>query len=208
MRRFGREFGISENNRAGSRIVHGDAAGAVHPAGDLRLTAENGRIDPALVAGLYVEHAEELRAFLIGVLRSGDLANEVLQATFARAVESGHTAQEESLKGWLFRVAYNEAMLVRRRQKLQGESLRKLAWNRPERQEGPDDHVTRWETVARVQKALENLPEEQRQVVRMRIYEDKTFATIAEELQAPLGTVLTRMRLALRKLAAQFRSDE
>lgn len=171
-------------------------------------TADNGRIDPALVAGLYLEHAEELRAFLIGVLRSGELASEVLQATFAKAVESGHTAREESLKGWLFRVAYNEAMLVRRRQQLQGKSIRKLAWGRPEQQKTPDDHLTRWETVARVRKALDELPPEQQQVVRMRIYDEKTFAAIADELNVPLGTVLTRMRLALGKLATHLRSEQ
>jgi RNA polymerase sigma-70 factor (ECF subfamily) len=37
-------------------------------------------------------------------------------------------------------------------------------------------------------------------VVRKRIYEDKTFRVIAEEMGAPLGTVLTRMRSALAKL--------
>ena len=51
---------------------------------------------------------------------------------------------------------------------------------------------------------MERLPVEQRRVIRMRIYEDKTFAVIAEELGAPLGTVLTRMRLALRKLEAEL----
>lgn len=35
----------------------------------------------------------------------------------------------------------------------------------------------------------------------MRIYEEKSFAEIAEELSVPLGTVLTRMRLALKKLS-------
>ena len=39
----------------------------------------------------------------------------------------------------------------------------------------------------------------------MRIYEEKTFAVIAEELSIPLGTVLTRMRLALKRLSRQIR---
>ena len=38
----------------------------------------------------------------------------------------------------------------------------------------------------------------------MRIYEEKTFAQIARELDAPLGTVLTRMRSALRKLHSRL----
>ena len=85
------------------------------------------RIDPAVVAALYVEHADELRAFLIGVLRNSELAGEVLQATFTKAVEVAHTAREETRKGWLFKVAFNEAMLVRRRQWQQEQSVRRLA---------------------------------------------------------------------------------
>lgn len=168
---------------------------------------ENGRIDPAVVAALYVEHADELRAFLVGVLRNGELAGEVVQATFARALEAGHTARAESLKGWLFRVAFHEAMAVRRRQALDQKSARRRAWTPHEAGETPEDHLTRWETVARVRQALHTLPPEQRRVVQMRIYEDKTFQAIADELQLPLGTVLTRMRLALKKLAEHFPSD-
>ncbi len=42
----------------------------------------------------------------------------------------------------------------------------------------------------------------------MRIFEEKTFAAIARELSAPLGTVLTRMRLALDKLARELKADK
>ncbi|MBL8825420.1 MAG: hypothetical protein JNM18_00445, partial [Planctomycetaceae bacterium] len=57
-----------------------------------------------------------------------------------------------------------------------------------------------WETVVGVRQAIEQLPAEQRQVVRLRIYENRTFAEIATALKLPLGTVLTRMQLALKKL--------
>jgi RNA polymerase sigma-70 factor, ECF subfamily len=172
------------------------------------LTAENGRIDPAIVASLYVEHADELRSFLIGVLRDGELASEALQATFVKAMEAGHTAREETHKGWLFRVALNEALAIRRRQKVDHKSLRKLAWTKPEPGESPEDHVTRWESVSRVKAALNCLPAEQFEVVHKRIYEQKTFAVIAAETGAPLGTVLTRMRLALKKLEERLKADD
>lgn len=165
------------------------------------------RLSPAAVAALYVEHADELRAFLIGVLRNGDLASEALQATFVKATELGHTAQKESLKGWLFRVAFHEAMLIRRRRRLDEKAVRQLAWSRHRADVTPEDHVTRWELVERVKTALEGLPEEQRQVVHLRIYEEKKFAEIAELVGAPLGTVLTRMRLALQKLDAELQAD-
>ena len=169
-------------------------------------TADNGRIDPAVVAALYVEHADELRAFLVGVLRDGELAGEALQATFVKAMEAGHTASEDTRKGWLFRVAFHEALALRRRQKVNDQSLRKLAWTRPQPGESPEDHVIRWESVARVKAALDRLPPEQREVVHKRIYEQQTFAAIAQQTGAPLGTVLTRMRLALKRLGDELAS--
>ncbi len=158
------------------------------------------RIDPAVVAALFVNHGEELRRFLNGILRNHEQANDVLQITFARAVERGHTAREESLKAWLFRVAFNEAIAQRRRQNVQAKAHEILAARGPRETAGPDTRLLRWETVDQVRAALEQLPAEQRQVVRMRIYEEKKFIEIAAELSLPLGTVLTRMQLALRKL--------
>ena len=55
---------------------------------------------------------------------------------------------------------------------------------------------------------MKTLPVEQQIVVRMRIDEGKTFAIIASELNVPLGTVLTRMRLAIKKLQAQLKPED
>ena len=169
---------------------------------------DESRIDPAVVATLYLDHADGLRAFLIGLLRDRDAAAEALQSTFTKAMESGHTARKETLKGWLFKVAYNEAMAIRRRQKIHSKSMQKLAWHRTGEQEQPDDNVSRGETIHRIRTALGVLSVEQQQVVRMRIYEEMTFAAIADSLGLPLGTVLTRMRLALRKLQREFDDHE
>lgn len=175
-----------------------------------RLTTTNEvRIDPAVIAALYLEHGDELRAFLLGVLKDHDFAQEALQATFIKAMEQGHTAREETRKGWLFRVAFHEALAIKRRGKSYNKNLRKMAWSRlnPE-EDSPDDRLCRWETIVNVREALEKLPENQRDVVRMRIYEEKTFAEIAEELKVPLGTVLTRMRLAMRRLESLFHNKK
>jgi RNA polymerase sigma-70 factor, ECF subfamily len=170
-------------------------------------SADAERIDPALVASLYVKHGEELRLFVLGVLRDADLATDVLQATFAKAVEVGHTAREETLKGWLFRVAFHEALALRRKQAVRDKANRRLAVENGSRSESPVDEVCRWETVASVRQALNQLPPEQRQVVQMRMYEQKKFITIAEELGLPLGTVLTRMQAALKKLRKHLKKD-
>jgi RNA polymerase sigma-70 factor (ECF subfamily) len=168
-------------------------------------TAEETRLEPAVVARLYIEHAEELRRFLQGVLRNADLVADALQMTFVRAIEVGHLAQTESLKGWLFRVAYNEAMLVRRRQGVHDRATRRLAWNNRAGDRSPSDQLAWSETVDRVRDAIAELPPEQQAVVRSRIYEEKTFAAIAEETGLPLGTVLSRMHLALGKLRKRLK---
>jgi RNA polymerase sigma-70 factor (ECF subfamily) len=158
------------------------------------------RIDPALVASLYLKHGDEIRYFLLGVLRDSDLAGEALQAAFAKAVEVGHTVHEESLKSWLFRVAYNEALVIRRRQATGERILERIAWETSREEPSAASRSSRWETVTAVRAALDSLPAEQRQVVRMRMYDQKKFAEIARELGLPLGTVLTRMQLAIKKL--------
>jgi RNA polymerase sigma factor (sigma-70 family) len=164
----------------------------------------------ARVMACYEAHGGELGRFVLGVVRDPDLAGDVMQATLSRALELGHTARPETLKGWLFRVAFHEAMAVRRRARAGDAARRKLAdlggaSARPAAQ--PDDPLIRFETVQGVRQALRALPEEQRRVVVARIYDDKTFAQIARETGLPLGTVLTRMRLALDKLRLALRSD-
>ena len=154
-----------------------------------------------MVAELYVQHAAELRAFLTGVLRNADWVSEALQSTFVKVAQAGRTAQPETIKGWLFRVAYNEAMLLRRKQEVNHRAIQKVAWQAPSSSSQPaDESLLKQELVERVRRGLDTLPADQRLVVRLKIYEDKTFAEIARELGIPLGTVVTRMRAALQKL--------
>ena len=97
-------------------------------------------------------------------------------------------------------MAFREALTARRRHQTRVEACRRLASLGFSRGERPEEGLIRAETVAAVRRALEQLPAEQSKVVWARMYEDKTFAQIAEESGLPLGTVLTRMRLALEKL--------
>jgi RNA polymerase sigma-70 factor (ECF subfamily) len=162
------------------------------------------KLDPSLVAAFYGEHAAELHHFLVGVLRDSQLASDVAQSAFARLLEQGHQAREESRKGWLFRVAYHEALAVRRRQGRGWQHVQRAAWTRPMSSPAADEPMLRREQVESVRQALHELPPTQQQIVRMRIYEEKTFAVIAQELGIPLGTALGRMRAALQKLQQRF----
>ena len=165
---------------------------------------ESQRLSPERVAAVYAELGVEIRAFLLGLTRDPEQSEELLQATFGRLVEVGHTARDESLRGWLFRVAYNEALLVRRRQATGERILMRTAWSREATTVPAEEPLVQAETVQRVRQAIAELPPEQQQIVRLRIYDNKTFAAIAAELKIPLGTALGRMQAALTKLRVRL----
>jgi RNA polymerase sigma-70 factor (ECF subfamily) len=194
-----KKFTWRNNNATGERISLHKPLEADDGRSDLLSAADEGKLDPAVVSELFETHAEELRRFLIAVVRDGQLANDAVQAAFAKMVERGHETKEESRKAWLFRVAYNEALVVRRRQATGRNVLERVAWS-VDQQAVPADPLVRDELIERVQAAIRELPPDLQRVVRMRIYEEKTFAVIAEELKIPLGTALGRMRTALMKL--------
>lgn len=158
-------------------------------------------LDPAVVAALYAEHGAELRRFLFGVLRDEALAGDVLQSTFVKLLEVGQESREASRKAWLFRVAYHEALAIRRREATGQRVLRQEAlWRQIAGSQRESDPLVSQETAEQIKQALQALPAEQSQMVRMRIYEGRKFAEIAAELKIPLGTALARMRAALKKL--------
>lgn len=170
------------------------------------------RLSAESVRALYEVHGRDLLTFLIGVLRDQDAAWDVSQITFQRLLEVGHLARHETVRGWLFKVAFHEAMAFRRKQsrseRIQRELTVGLSEGRGVDFQSAMQSLVREEEVARLRALMQQLPDEQQFVVRQRIQEEKTFAVIAEELQVPLGTVLTRMRLAIQKLQKWFGRED
>jgi RNA polymerase sigma-70 factor (ECF subfamily) len=164
-------------------------------------SAESG----AALASLFRREREPLRRFLVGLLRHSAEADDVLQQVFLKLVDAWATIRLDTARSWMFTVAYHEALARRRQRKRQAAILEDLwarpAWAGSRPPESPDDGAMRHEAVAAVRRALAKLPEPQRDVVERRMYQNQTFAAIAAELDCPLGTVLTRMRLALQSLA-------
>jgi RNA polymerase sigma factor (sigma-70 family) len=165
------------------------------------------RLDAAEIHAIYERWHTDVRRFLMATTGDAELAAELLQATFSRLVEAGHAARPESMRGWLFKVAHNEFRLSRRRAATHARWLDGAA---PRATAGSAawEEASRSEEQAVVRRALAELPPEQRQVVEARIDHGKSFALIAAEHGLPLGTVLTRMRLALAKLRRALGEDQ
>ncbi|MFI4876474.1 MAG: RNA polymerase sigma factor [Blastopirellula sp. JB062] len=165
------------------------------------VTFDKSPIDAALVEEFYREHADRLQRFVWGVVRDAPTAADVVQATFVKFASHGGGVAPAARKTWLYQVAYREALASRRRKAQARQADSRLQWLR----EGwdsaaPETELVRGELIDEVRQAIDRLPDELKQIVRLRTYEEKTFAEIAERLQIPLGTALGRMRTALAKL--------
>jgi RNA polymerase sigma-70 factor (ECF subfamily) len=165
--------------------------------------------DPAWLAALYLDHAPGLRRFVVGVLRDREAADDVVQATFAKAAQAAADIPPEAIRSWLYRVAFHEAVNWKRRSQVQRKATRKL-WDRQQNRgsERPEEPLVRREIVEQVREAVEGLSANQLEVVRARVYQDRTFAQIAAEMGLPLGTVLTHMRRALDQLRRKLKRDD
>ena len=150
-----------------------------------------------------------LRVYVFGILRNNEMVDDVLQTVFRKALEQGASVDPQSVRAWLTRVAHNEALLLKRKQGVDSRAMTRLGsgqagtgLSESDSASLPIDDIIQRETAEKVRAAVQQLPPDQRFVVERRIHGEQTFAEIAAELGIPLGTVLTRMRLALGKLRA------
>lgn len=159
--------------------------------------------DQAALNALFDRHETPLYCFLLGVLRDSHQAEEALQETFVRALERLDGVDPEHLRGWLFTVAYHQAMLLRRREASRSRRLRPIAVSPDGAADplpGPLDQLQSSDDARRLRDLLDQLPPPQREVIRQRVYEGKKFREIADALGCPLNTALARMHEGLKRL--------
>ncbi|HKW44559.1 MAG TPA: sigma-70 family RNA polymerase sigma factor [Candidatus Eremiobacteraceae bacterium] len=160
--------------------------------------------DPAALAEVYERHAPGCRGVAFRVLRDDALAEDAVQEAFAALWRrrDGMTARAAGLGPWLVVVTRNAALTLLRadtRRRLREE--REFAGTPAGRSGDPSDALTAKETAASVVAALDGLPSEQREVIRLAYYERLTLAQVSERTGAPLGTVKRRAQIALQRLA-------
>ena len=148
-----------------------------------------------------------LRAFLRGRLGQDSDVDDCIQVVFVKMIESGANVAPAARRAWLFRVAANESARIWRSKASTEKMLGRYGAEEASK-EDPSQHIIRSEIAHHLRQILGQLPETWQEVVRLRIEQDLTFQQIANQLDIPLGTALTRMRRALEKLKSEIDSDE
>ncbi|MCY2986213.1 MAG: sigma-70 family RNA polymerase sigma factor [Planctomycetota bacterium] len=161
-------------------------------------------LDPDTVADCHSAFSKMLERYAWAIVRDWSLAADVVQASFVALARFGADVAPEARKSWLFRVAHREALRVRECQKPYNQASSLASAGVFETQAtyevNPLAKMADQEEAEGLRDRINRLSVEQRQVLRLRFFENKTFAEIAEALQIPLGTALSRMRLALERL--------
>jgi len=122
------------------------------------------------------------------------LAEDAAQDAFLRAWQHlGRYNPRFAFRGWVYRIALNLALDALRRERpttdLDAEPLVSGA-------EGPEALLERKQQAEQVQRAVLNLPPASRAVLVLREYEGLSYHEIAEALDIPMGTVMSRLNYA------------
>jgi RNA polymerase sigma-70 factor (ECF subfamily) len=155
---------------------------------------------------LFAAYARKIKSYLMRLgapaAIAEDLAQDTMVSIWRRA--ASYDAAKSKASTWIFVVARNAWIDKLRRERVELAYRDTLILDEESADEAPDAAAMRGQTEAHVADALSTLSPEQRQVVQLSFFEDRPHSEIAERLSLPLGTVKSRLRLALIKLRAHW----
>ena len=155
--------------------------------------------DSAAFASLFAHFAPRVKSFLMKGGSSPEFAEECAQEAMATVWRKAHMfdGTKASVSTWIFTIARNRKIDMIRKQR------------RPEPEElpwGPQEEPSANETLALAQEtdilaaAIAELPDKQRSLIERAYFGDLSHNEIAQETGLPLGTIKSRIRLALERL--------
>ena len=171
---------------------------------DEELMALVAALDADAFEVIYDRHSDAAFALAFRISGSRAAADDICQEAFMAAWRSAarFDASQGSVRGWLLTIVHNRAIdQIRRTTRLRDRTV--ADDTAAERVAGPDDteaSALASQSTAETAALLVRLPDEQRRVVELSFYSGYTHSEIATLLALPLGTVKTRMRMALEKL--------
>jgi RNA polymerase sigma-70 factor (ECF subfamily) len=128
------------------------------------------------------------------------IAEDAAQETFIRAWQNLSSYRPQTpLRNWLYRIAFNAGMdMLRKEKRILPNDIEDL--NLADARPGPEILVSQQERTALVQKAVLSLPDASRAVLVLREYEGMSYHEIADALDIPVGTVMSRLNYARKAL--------
>ncbi len=161
--------------------------------------------DQRAISQLIERHSRRVRDYIRMIVKDRDVAEDIFQETFIKAVrviDEGRYVDSGKFLSWVLRIAHNQVIDHFRHQKQQKtiteadsgyNVLGTLRFAEPT----IEDQMMSQQTAESLRLLIEELPDEQREVVKLRYYANLTFKEIAEQTDVSVNTALGRMRYAL-----------
>ena len=163
------------------------------------------RRDRAAFAQLFGYFAPRVKAYLMRLgsdaASAEDLMQDVMLTVWRRA--ESYDAAQAGVGTWIFTIARNRRIDALRRERRPALDAEDPAL-RPEPPPAADQVTAAQQWEEKLGAALRELPPEQSEMVRLAYYEDRSHSDIAQRLNIPLGTVKSRLRLAVARLRSRF----
>jgi RNA polymerase sigma-70 factor (ECF subfamily) len=160
------------------------------------------RGDRAAFIALFDRLAPQIKAYALRLGASRDLAEDIAQETMLAIWRKAarFDPSRASAEAWVFTIARNLRIDALRKASVisAGVELPEAASPEP----AADTMIGAAEFAARLRAALATLPAEQAEVIRLSFFDDRPHADIERTLGIPLGTVKSRLRLAMARLRA------
>jgi RNA polymerase sigma-70 factor (ECF subfamily) len=154
---------------------------------------------------LFARFAPRVKSYLLKLGAKPELAEELAQETLLTVWRKADyfDPSRASASTWIFTIARNLRIDAIRRER-HPDDLADEPDLLPPEETRPDDALSASEREGKLRIALKALPPEQAEVVALSFFHDKAHAEISAELGVPLGTVKSRLRLAMVRLRAQL----
>jgi RNA polymerase sigma-70 factor, ECF subfamily len=190
-----------------SSSAHGAGAKAV--SDDAPLLARVVRGDGAALKTLYDRHGARVLAVALRVLSAASEAEEIVQETFVEVWRRAREYDERrgGAAAWITTIARNRAIDRLRKRGSTARTASAAAEQPVAPPPSPLEDVELRIERERIGVAMAALPEEQRRSIELAFFEGRTHQEIAELTGTPLGTIKTRVRLGMEKLAALLRGS-
>ena len=157
--------------------------------------------DRQAFVALFNYFAPRVKSFLMkgGIApdAADELAQETMLAVWKKAASFNHV--HASASTWIFTIARNKRIDFLRRAYRPEPDANDPSFM-PDAPDAPDQRLSDMQDETRLKKAMRSVPKEQAELLYKSFFEEKTHKDIAEETKLPLGTVKSRIRLAIERL--------
>ena len=172
--------------------------------------------DRGAISQLIDRHSNRVRDYIRMMVKDHDLADDILQETFIKAVQvidDGRYADTGKFLSWMLCIAHNKVIDYFRSQKSaktinESESGYNVLGTLRFADSSVEDRLISEQIALDVRRLVDHLPQEQREVVMLRYYSGLSFQEIAEQTNVSINTALGRMRYALINLRKMIKDND